>query len=308
MSGRVKVLPVSRVGLDPFVAMAEHLRAALPGWEDTAPPPRQASDLVLDLAHSARHDIDGFLAASIHDEVVGFAVTAVRSRTALISHFWLAPDEGDPAAGEQLLRRCLAFGERAGVTEVSAHLLASPGHHALFFRFGLRPRFPVYRFTLDADGARRLGTELKKLSPGSEVTQDVLQRRIWVRDLERLDRVVRGFQRPMDHEYWVAGRGLRIALVKDGTRVSGYAYGGPGQCGPVVAATPDAGLCAMGWALELAAGEQDTPVQILLPAPFEAACEQLMEAHASLKAVSTWVSRQGVSGMDRCLLGSVTIP
>ena len=308
MSARVKVLPVSRVGLDPFVAMAEHLRAALPGWEDTAPAPRQPSDLAQDLVHAAKHDIDGFLAASIDDEVVGFAVTAVRSRTALISHFWLVPDIDNPTVGEQLLRRCLAFGERAGVADSAGHLLASPGHHALFFRFGMRPRFPVYRYTMAADQARVLGQQLKRLLPGSEVTQDVLQRRIWVSDIDRLDRVTRGFVRPMDHDYWVNQRGLRVAIVREGKRVAGYAYGGAGQCGPVAATTPDAGLAALGWALELAAGERETPVHLLVPAAFEAAAENLLEGGATLQALSTWVSRHPVPGMDRCLLGSVTLP
>lgn len=308
MSGRVKVLPVSRVGLGPFVAMAEHLRAALPGWEDTAPLPRNPSDLVADLAHAARHDIDGFLAASVDDEVVGFAVTAVRSRTALISHFWLLPDLQHPNAGEQLLRRCLAFGERAGVADTAAHLLAAPGHHALFFRFGLRPRFPVYRYSIEAEHARTLGQQLKRLLPGSEVTQDVLQRRIWVSDIDRLDRVTRSFVRPMDHEFWVNQRGLRVAIVREGKRVAGYAYGGPGQCGPVAATTPDAGLAALGWALELAAGERETPVHLLIPAPFEAASENLLEGGATLKTLTTWASRLPVTGMDRSVLGSVTLP
>jgi len=310
MAGKVKVQPVSRVGLEPLVAMAEQLRASLPGWEDTTPlnvRPHVPSDLALDLRHLAHHDGDGFLTASVGEEVVGFAASYVRSRQLTIAQPWFLPEyRGDDVAGV-LLRRLLAYGERSGATECAAHLLGDAGWHGLFFRFGLRPRFPVYRLSLEAERARMVGQELAKLRPATEVSEDVAQRRVGSADLERLDRLVRGVTRPMDHEHWFTERRLRLAKVRDGQRIAAYAYGGPGQCGPVAAATPESALAALGWALQFASEGGAAEVQVMVPAPFEGALEQLLEAGASCRAASLWMSRQSGSTLERYVFPSPTL-
>lgn len=310
MTVKVKVQPVSRVGIAPLVEMAEHMRAELPGWEDTAPVfgrQRTDSDLAVDLAHLARHDGDGFLTASIGEEVAGFGVCYVRSRQLTVSHLWLLPEHAEPRLEDALMRRMLAFGERAGVNEAVASVTGGASQHALLFRHGFRPRFPVYRLSLKAELARRIGQELLKLLAGFELTSESLQRRVGSGDLDRLDRLVRGVVRPMDHEYWISERGLRLATVREGNRVAGYAYGGTGQCGPVAASTPEAALAALGWALHFAAATGADDVSLLVPAPFEAALEQLLDAGATCRAVCHWMSRAPVSGMERYLLPSSTL-
>ena len=310
MTGKVKVQPVSRVGLEPLVAMAEQLRASLPGWQDTAPvelrgqPP---SDLALDLRHLARHDGDGFLTASVGDEVVGFVANHVRSRQLNVPQPWLLPEYLEHEVAEQLVRRSMAYGERAGASDCAAHVLGESRWQAMFFRFGLRPRFPVYRLVLTAEHARVAGQELAKLKPSSELTQDAVQRRAGSADLERLDRLARGVTRPMDHEYWLTERRLRLAKVRDGQRIAGYAYGGPGQCGPVAAATGEAALAALGRALQFAADGGQAEVQLLVPATFETALEHLLDAGADCRASSVWMSRKAGSTLDRYVLPSPTI-
>jgi len=310
MAGKVKVQPVSSAGLASLVDMAEQLRVTLPGWEDaqrSVARPRFESDLALDLAHLARHDGDGFLIASLGDEVVGFAAGHVRSRQLLLPHLWLLPEHhGEPVA-ETLARKVLAFGERSGATDAIALVLGDPGLQALLFRFGLRPRMPVYRMTLAQEPARRLGIELASVFPGREITADVSSRRAGTADLERLDRLLRGASRPMDHEYWLTERGLRLAVVRERQRISGYAYAGAGQCGPVVASTGEAALAALGWALQLAADSAERPVEVLVPAPFEQAIEHLLEAGAHCRAVAQWMTRQAPLGADRSLLSSSTL-
>lgn len=310
MAGKVKVQPVSRVGLEPLVAMAEQLRASLPGWEDTAPVnvrPHVPSDLALDLRHLAYHDGDGFLTVSVGDEVVGFAASYVRSRQLTIAQPWFLPEYRGDEVAEPLLRRLLAHGERSGATECAAHVLGEAAWQGLFFRFDLRPRLSVYRLVLKAEKARIVGQELAKLRPATEVSEDVAQRRVGSADLERLDRLVRGVTRPMDHEHWFTERRLRLAKVRDGQRIAAYAYGGPGQCGPVAAATTEAALAGLGWALQFA-GEGGTPeVQVMLPAPFESAMEHLLEAGADCRASSTWMSRKAGSTLDRYVLPSPTM-
>ncbi len=310
MAGKVKVQPVSRAGIEPLVAMAEQLRASLPGWDGSAPTAARgqaASDLALDLAHLARHDGDGFLVASVGDEVVGFAASYVRSRQLTISQPWLLPEYQDHEVADALLRRTMTYGDRSGASDVAAHLLSEAHWQAAFFRFGLRPRFPVYRLELAPDAARVAGLELAKLLPGSELTRDALNRRAGAADLERLDRLARGVARPMDHEYWLGGRRLRLAKVREGQRISAYAYGGPGQCGPVAGATTEATLAGLGWALQLAAEGASETVRILIPAVFESALETLFDAGAACPAVSTWMTRNAGIALERYVVPSVTI-
>ncbi len=310
MAGKVKVQPVSRAGLGPLVAMAEQLRASLPGWEDTAPAlprPHAESDLALDLRHLAQRDGDGFLTASIGDEVVGFAASYVRSRQLNVSQPWVLPEYRDHEIADQLVRRSLAYGERAGVVDSTAHILGEPKWQTLLFRFGLRPRFTIYRLALSPDRAKTVGQELAKLRPASELTDEALQRRSGSADLERLDRLVRGVARPMDHEHWLAERRLRLAKVRDGQRIAGYAYGGAGQCGPVAAATAEAALAALGCALQFAAESGEGDVRLLVPATFESALEHLLDAGANCLSASLWMSRQLGGTLERFVLPSATI-
>jgi len=291
--------------------MAEHLRALLPGWEGTVPvdSQRHPSDLAHDLAHLAHYDADGFLIASHDASVLGFIPAFVRSRQLVLAQPWVLPEARDEGVTDVLLRRALAFGERSGAIEFNAHLLGAAADHAAAFRFGLRPRFPVYRLRLAAEPARQVGSELAKLLPGNELDPEELARRSGAADLERLDRLGRGVSRPMDHDYWLNGRQLRLAKVKEGQRLAAYAYGGAGQCGPVVGTTREAALAALGWALQFAGEAAGAAwVDLLVPAPFESALEHLLEARAACLSVATWMSRQPGPTFERVILASATLP
>jgi hypothetical protein len=310
MASKLKLQTVSRAGLAPLVDMAEFLRSFMPGWEDTRPLEGRArvpSVLGADLDHLARVDSDGFLTVSMDNDVVGFASSHIRSRQLVLPQVWVLPEAREHGVAEALMRRTIGYGERSGATDCVAHVLGGAVDQAICLRFGLKPRFPVYRMSVPAETARQVGMELAKLLPGSELTKDVLARRSGAADLERLDKLARGIVRPMDHEYWLGTRNLRLAKVRDGQRVGAYAYGGAGHCGPVAATTKEAALAGLGWALQLAADDPLLPVELLVPAPFESAMEQLLDAKASCLAVSMWMTRQPVSGMDRYILPSTTM-
>jgi len=309
MSGKLKVQPVSRVGIAPLIDIAEHLRAAFPGWRDLAPQSgrnRELSDFARDFDHLTRFDGDGFLTVSADTEVLGFATGYVRSRLLVIPQLWLLADELHDQAAELLFRRLLGFGERAGVRDCVSHVLGGADDHALCFRFGLRPRMPIYRMQLPAATASLVGMELAKLLPGADVSSDLVAKHTGASEIERLDRLVRGMSRPADHEYWQGARNLRLATVRDGQHVAGYAYGGAGQCGPVVASTREGLLAGLGWALQFAA-TADRPVEVLIPAAAESAIEHLLDAGADCLAASYWFSRVVPAGLDRYVLPSVTL-
>jgi hypothetical protein len=265
------------------------------------------SDLSRDLAHLAHHDGDGFLIASRDDDVLGFAVSFVRSRQLLLSHLWLVPDLADRSVAEFLVRRVVAFGARSGVNDLACHAVAGPTQQAACFRFGMRPRFPVYRLAVSHEIALETGMQLSRLLPGKELSEEELTRRAGTGDPDRIDRLVRGVSRALDHEYWVGPRGLRLAAVRLGNRVAAYAYGGQGQCGPVAATTTEAGLAALGWALRFAAESSDPTVTIWVPAPFESAIETLLDAGAECRAQTVWMSQLPPSGMERYVLAGPTL-
>ena len=311
MGSRLKVQPISRVGLGPVVEMAEHIRAMLPGWEGTVPVDgqRNPSDLRLDLTHLAHNDADSFLIASHDSSVLGFIPAFVRSRQLVLTQPWVLPEAQEEGVAEVLFRRALAFGERSGTTDFVAHLLAGASDQAAAFRFGLRPRFPVYRLRLAAEPARRVGSELAKLLPGQELNPEELARRSGAADLERLDRLARSISRPMDHYYWLTSRQLRLAKVKEGQRLAAYAYGGAGQCGPVVGTTREAALAALGWALQFAGeGAGAVWVDVVVPAPFESAIEQLLDARATCQSAGLWMSRQPGATLERVIFASPCLP
>lgn len=289
MRGKIKVLPTSRVGVGPLADMAEQMRAFLPGWEDSQPSSergRHLSDLRFDLEHLAQHDSDGLLVATVGSEVAGFVASFVRSRWLLISQLWVLPEYRDTGVAEALVRRAFLFGQRSGVTKVAFDAL-TPWQIGLGLGFGLAPVFPLLRVMLPAEKALQWGHQLARLQPGSEVTAEASSRRAFFADLERLDRLVRGFARPMDHEYWLFSRNLRLSVVREGERITAYAYGGSGQCGPVVGATEESSLAAFGWALRFAAEaasekNEAASVSCLIPTSFSRAFDHLLEAKPDL--------------------------
>lgn len=294
--GKIKVLPTSRVGIGPLAEMAAELRAMLPGWEDTQPGPerpRGPSDLRLDLEHLAHHDTNGLLVASEGAEVLGFVASFVRSRYLVLSQLWVLPELAASEVPRTLVRRALVFGERSGTSKVVFHAL-TPWQLALGVQFALTPVFPCLRLGLSLEQAQLLGHQLSRLLPGAEVTKEALERRAYFADLERLDRLVRGFARPMDHEYWLLERNLQLAVVREGERITAYGYGGAEQCGPVVGATEEAALAALGWALQFAASapSEKRELSLLVPVSFAKAVEQLLEGAGRVLAASFWLANE----------------
>jgi len=294
--GKIKVLPTSRVGIGPLAEMAAELRAMLPGWEDTQPGPerpRGPADLRLDLEHLAHHDTNGLLVASEGAEVLGFVASFVRSRYLVLSQLWVLPELAASEVPRTLVRRALVFGERSGTSKVVFHAL-TPWQLALGVQFALAPVFPCLRLGLSLEQTQLLGHQLSRLLPGAEVTKEALERRAYFADLERLDRLVRGFARPMDHEYWLLERNFQLAVVREGERITAYGYGGAEQCGPVVGATEEAALAALGWALQFAASapSEKRELSLLLPVSFAKAVEQLLEGAGRVLAASFWLANE----------------
>ena len=305
---KIKVRTINREELPGVAILRDAVAANLAAYPSSSGVLDLEMDTDPNLRHLLAHDPDGFFTAYEGDETLGFAAAHVRARQCILSELWVLPQNHDRGAGQALLSRALAYGERSGAREYLGVVPIEPSIQALMLGNGFVPMTPVYQFSVPVISAANLATVLTGLLPGKDATTDILNRRGQA-DLDRIDRVTRNITRDVDHVFWLKERGLRAALVQQGTRIAGYAYGGADQVGPVAGSTQDAALSALGWALNLAvkAGAADT-VELRIPAPFQSAVEALLETDARLRA-TLLVYGRGVSlSFDRLVFGTLCLP
>jgi len=266
-------------------------------------------DMVLDpnLEHLVSHDPDGFFTAVQADETVGFAAAFMRSRQCILSELWVLPQHSGKGAGEALVKKALAYGERSGAREFLAVVPPEPAIQGLLLRYGFTPRCPVYQFQLSRPAAVSLARSLSAMLEGRDATADLLDRRGQA-DIDRIDRVTRNITREVDHAYWLKGRSFKAALVRQGSRIAGYGYGSADQVGPVAGSSRNAAMVALGWALKLALDDGAVTVTVPVPAPFGAAIEALLEAGARVQSTLMLFGVNLNVAFDRCILGAATLP
>jgi GNAT superfamily N-acetyltransferase len=260
------------------------------------------------LQHLVTHDPDGCVTALDRDETLGFAASHVRSRQWILSELWVLPQHRGRGAGGALLSTAIAYGERSGAREFMAVVPTEGPVQSLLVGHGFRHLTPVFAFTLDPELAESVGGATARLHAGRDVTKDRFAQR-GQSDLDRLDRLTRNISRVADHTYWLKDRHLGLAFVKHADRVAAYAYGGRDQVGPVVGASQDAALSALGWALQLAV-VQDAPgpLRVLVPERFHIAVEALVEAGARLEATYGLWGRDLGGTFDRYVPGTLSLP
>ncbi|HOC44489.1 MAG TPA: GNAT family N-acetyltransferase [Thermoanaerobaculales bacterium] len=265
-------------------------------------------DLDPTLEHLMNHDPDGFFTAIDGDETVGFCAAIVRSRQCVLSELWVLPQHQGKGAGELLLTRALAYGERSGARSYLALVPAEPAIQGLLLRHSFQPLTPVYQFAVASAAAATLARGLGALLEGRDAAADLLARRGQA-DIDRIDRVTRDLSREVDHTYWLKRRALGVALVRQGSRIAAYGYGGRDQVGPAAGSSREAAMCALGWALRLAAGQGAAePLVVRVPARFDGAVEALLEAGARIQATLLLYGINVNAAFDRCLLAALNLP
>jgi len=305
---KIKVRRINREELPGVVILRDAVAAELAAF----PLNRGILDLDMDvdpnLRHLLAHDPDGFFTAYQGEETLGFAAAHVRSRQWILSELWVLPQHQGHGAGDALLSRVLAYGERSGAREFLAIVPTEPGIQATLLGQGFEPLTPVYLFSMSDEAAARLASTLTRLLPGKDVTNDLLSRRGQA-DLDRIDRVTRNITRDADHLFWLKERQLRAAFVRQGERIAAYAYGGRDQVGPVAGSTQEAALSALGWALTAAidAGSSGD-LELRVPAPFKPAVEVLLDSGAHLQATLLLYGKGLSLSFDRCTFGPICLP
>jgi len=241
---KIKVRRINREELPGAAILRDAVAADLAAF----PSNRGVLDLDMDidpnLRHLLKHDPDGFFTAYQGEETLGFAASHVRSRQWILSELWVLPQHQGHGAGDALLSRVLAYGERSGAREFLAVVPTEPAIQATLLGHGFEPLMPVYLFSISDEAAARLASTLTRLLPGKDVTNDLLSRRGQA-DLDRIDRVTRNVTRDVDHGFWLKERQLRAAFVRQGERIAAYAYGGRDQVGPVAGSTQEAAVSAL---------------------------------------------------------------
>ncbi len=305
---KVKVRRTNREELPGIAVLRDAAAVRLPSASGRRPVLDLEMEVDPDLAHLMRHDPDGFFTAVEKDETIGFGAAHVRSRQCILSELWVLPQHHGKGAGEALMQRLLAYGERSGAREFLTVAPMDPPVQGLLLRHTFRPLAPLYLFQIERSAAVALGESLLRLLPGREATEELLARRGQA-DVDRLDRLTRNITREVDHLYWLKERGFGAAFVRQGSRIAAYAYGGSDQVGPVCASTQDAALCGLGWSIRLAlAAHHPSPLVVAVPAPFVPAIETIQDGGGRLAAIRT-VHVRGVSlAFDRSLLGALDLP
>ncbi len=305
---RIKVRRINREELPGVVILRDAVAAGLSAFPSSSGILDLDMEIDPDLEHLLTHDPDGFFTAYDGQETLGFAAAIVRSRQWILSELWVLPQHQGRGAGEALLSRALAYGDRSGAREYLALVPSETAVQALLLKHGFTLLAPAYLFSLSVDRAVTFAGALQRLLPGAEVTSDLLNRRGQA-DVDRLDRLTRGIARDADHDYWLKRRRHRAAFVRHGERIAAYAYGGDAQVGPVAGSTQDAALCATGWALRMAVESGGTGrLDLLVPAPFTPAVETILEAGGRLESTLAIYARGVKLAFDRLLFGQISLP
>jgi len=309
---KIKVRRTNREELPGLAVLRDSVAAELAAF----PGHRGVLDLDMevdpDLTHLITHDPDGFMTAEDKQETVGFAAGHVRSRQCVISEMWVLPQHRGRGAGDVLMQRMLAYGERSGAREYLTLVPTEGVIQSLLLRNEFRPMTPVYQLRIPPSAAPRLGHALSRLMDGRDVTTDLFNRRGQA-DLDRIDRLNRNIVRDADHQYWLKQRGYRAAFVRQGQRIAAYAYGGRDQVGPAAGTTREAALCAVGWAVKLAAeaseaADDGEALTLRVPARFVEAVDAALETGCRLEATLMLYGRDLSLAFDRSVLGHLELP
>lgn len=196
------------------------------GFEPPAPPLEV-------FANQQRHVLETgvSLVAEEQGRPLGFGSAWARGGDWFLASLFVAPDAQARGVGSALLDG--VWGDEARRRTITDAI--QPVSNVLYGRRGLIPVTPVLTFTGVPEARARLG-------PADA-------------DLAAVDLAAYGFDRTVDHAYWVS-------VAQRTTWPSAYAYAFPGGAiGPVAGATPEAAAAALEAELARAAG----PVSVRIP-------------------------------------------
>jgi GNAT superfamily N-acetyltransferase len=267
--------------------------------------PRNPAPLERQFRHLLATDPEHAWLAEVGGTAIGFAFANRRGPAWFLSFLFVLREHQGSGVGRRLLLRCLpdelAAVPRArpgggsttvpndGVSLATCVESFQPVSTALYARFGMIPRLPVYMFV-----GRAKERALPGLSPGMEaVAFDELRPRAAAtghgrartiagradrppEPVERLDRALLGHERPADHRAWRDAGRHGVVFRRSGDVVA-YGYFHPsGRIGPV--AVTDERLMAPILGRLIALADPVDACQVVVPGTNRAAFVSLLAA------------------------------
>lgn len=205
---------------------------------------------------------DGFWVAENETEIVGMAFSWFRGSFWFLGQLFIVPTCQEGGIGRKLFDKTLELGSQVNVTNRA--LITYPFNRvstALYMRYGMYPREPIYRMVGDGAVARSAHKETEsfnyeKLPPAAAT----------IRQLCSIDEPVLGIPLERHHEYFLNAHGGTCYIFRREKNPEGYAYvWSNGHVGPLAVVSSNSFRGVMNTALGLAAVQGTPQVSVMIP-------------------------------------------
>jgi GNAT superfamily N-acetyltransferase len=204
--------------------------------------------------HLARTDPDRLILALEDGEPVAFASAYRREAFWFLAYLFVLPAAQGKGLGRTLLERLLPEEPERPTVQLATIVEAEqPVSAMLYTTVGLAPRMPLYWL----DGTPRPGV---LPDPPDGIASEPLSLERHAGGIDRLDRELLGYARPVDHELWAGESSAARAYLDADGEVVAYGYRADDWIGPVGA--PDEELTAAIVGDLAAAGGGSVTVQV----------------------------------------------
>jgi ribosomal protein S18 acetylase RimI-like enzyme len=250
-------------------------------------------------AFCLQEEPEGFWVAESETEIVGMAISWLRGSFWFLGCLFILPTCQQSGIGRNLLDKTLELG--SSVTNRA--LITFPFNRvstALYMRYGMYPREPIYRMVGDSAAARLAHKETEsfnyeKLPPAAAS----------IRQLCSIDEPVLGIPLERHHEYFLNAQGSTCYLFRREKNPEGYAYvWSNGHVGPLAVSSLNSLRGVMNTALGLAAIQETSQVSVMIPGSNDQAATIALDHKLRIAIPFLLMSSRSFGNWDKYLLYS----
>jgi ribosomal protein S18 acetylase RimI-like enzyme len=213
-------------------------------------------------AFCLREEPDGFWVAENETEIVGMAISWLRGSFWFLGCLFIVPTCQESGIGRKLLDKTLELGSHLNVTNHA--LITFPFNRvstALYMRYGMYPREPIYRMVGDGTVARSVHKETESFN-----YEKLPPERASIQQLCSIDEPVLGIPLERHHEYFLNAHRATCYIFRRKKNPEGYAYvWSNGHVGPLAVVSSNSLRGVMNTALGLAAVPGTPQVSVMIP-------------------------------------------
>jgi ribosomal protein S18 acetylase RimI-like enzyme len=213
-------------------------------------------------AFCLQEEPDGFWVAENGTEIVGMAIAWLRGSFWFLGCLFILPACQKGGIGRNLLDKTLELGSQINVTNRA--LITFPFNRvstALYMRYGMYPREPIYRMVGDSAAARLAHKETESFNY-EKLSLDAGS----IGQLCSVDERVLGMPLGRHHQYFLNVPGSTCYLFRREKNPEGYAYvWSNGHVGPLAVVSSNSLREVMNTALGLAAAQGTPQVSVMIP-------------------------------------------